>query len=94
MSATFDTVQAALLDNADWQSDNSLSKAKLFVAAAKQFFILSPNSSQSPGGFSMSINAMQIKQLHDEAASFIASANAAANGGASIEILGACHGFR
>jgi hypothetical protein len=92
--ATIDTVYMALLDNADWQSDNSIAKAKLFVTAAKQFFILSPARSESPGGFGMTMSIIQIKQLHDEAASFIASNALAANGGASISILGARHGFR
>lgn len=92
--ATIDTVYTALLDNADWQSDNSIVKAKAFVTAAKQFFILSPAQSASPGGFSISMSVQQIKQLHDEAASFIASNGSAANGGSSISIMGAKHGFR
>lgn len=92
--ATIDTVYTALLDNADWQSDNSIVKAKAFVTAAKQFFILSPAQSASPGGFSMSMSVQQIKQLHDEAASFVASNASAANGGSSISIMGAKHGFR
>ena len=92
--ATIDTVYTALLDNADWQSDNSIVKAKAFVTAAKKFFILSPAQSASPGGFSMSMSVQQIKQLHDEAASFVASNASSANGGSSISIMGAKHGFR
>lgn len=92
--ATIDTVYTALLDNADWQSDNSIVKAKAFVTAAKQFFILSPAQSASPGGFSMAMSVQQIKQLHDEAASFLVSNASSTNGGASVSIMGAKHGYR
>lgn len=94
MANSIDDIIAALLDNADWQSDNNIAKAKLFVAAAKKFFILSPQSSTSPGGFQMSMSVQQIKQLHDEASSFIVSNSESASGGASVTIMGARHGFR
>lgn len=91
------TIQSAYDDytaNVDWQSDNSVAKAKAFVIACKLLIALLPAQSASPGGFSMTMSVQQIKQLHDEAASFVASNASSANGGSSVSIMGAKHGFR
>lgn len=94
MAVEIDAVIEALVDNADWQETNSVAKARLFVTAAKRFLILSPQSSQQPGGFQMTMSVQQIKQMLDEASSFVTSQGSANDGGASVRILGVRHGFR
>lgn len=72
MAATIDEVIDALLDNADFEENNSVSKASLFVTAAKRFFILTPQN-QSDQGSSMAISAAQIENLMLRAQSFVAA---------------------
>lgn len=72
MAVTIDEVIDALLDNADFEENNSVSKASLFVTAAKRFFILTPQN-QSDQGSSMAISAAQIENLMLRAQSFVAA---------------------
>ena len=57
MTATLDTAKAAYLDNADYDSDGSVAKAKLFRTACRQLIVLLPSSaSRGAGGNSQSFN--------------------------------------
>lgn len=78
MSVTLSDVQTALLDNADFEEDGSLAKAKAFQTAAKQWFILVPNSTSKEGA-SMSMHSQQIENLLKRANAYIAANDTANN---------------
>jgi hypothetical protein len=88
---TIDEVIDALLDNADFEAAQSVSKAASFVTAATQYFILTPQS-QSDQGSSMAISATQIENLLNRARAFV-SANRT-NSGSAVRFLSVSGGFR
>jgi hypothetical protein len=88
---TIDEVIDTLLDNADFESAQSVSKAASFVTAATQYFILTPQS-QSDQGSSMAISATQIENLLNRARAFV-SANRT-NSGSAVRFLSVSGGFR
>jgi hypothetical protein len=90
MAATIDQVIDALLDNADFEAVNSVSKANAFVTAAVRYFILVP-SSQSDQGSSMAISTATVENLLTRARLFVA-ANRTPSG--SVRFLGVGGGFR
>lgn len=94
MATEIDAVIDTILENAGYAEELSLAKAKLFATALRKFLILHPAQSTSPGGYTTTLSVVQAKQMLDEATSFITSNQNAANGGSSISILGARHGFR
>jgi hypothetical protein len=69
---TIDEVIDTLLENADFEGAQSVSKATAFVTAATQYFILTPQS-QSDQGSSMAISATQIENLLNRARAFVAA---------------------
>lgn len=90
MAATIDEVIDALLDNADFEASNSVSKAQLFITAATRYFILVP-SSQSDQGSSMAISTATIENLLNRARIFVA-ANRTPSG--AVRFLSVSGGFR
>lgn len=90
MAATIDDVIDALLDNADFEEANSVSKAQTFATAAKRFFILSPLSSSDQGS-SMAISATQIENLLNRALTFIAAKRTDPS---TVRFLSVSEGFR
>lgn len=66
-------VITTLLENADFEENSSIEKAKLFITAAKQFLILSPSSQSSQGG-AMSIDTAAIKDQLATAQQFVNAA--------------------
>lgn len=60
MARTIDEIITAMQDNADFEEVGSLTKARAFVTAAREYLILAPNSSADQGS-SMTINAAQIE---------------------------------
>jgi hypothetical protein len=90
MAATIDEVIDALLDNADFEAAQSVSKANLFVSAAVRYFILTPQS-QSDQGSSMAISVAQIENLMNRARNFI-SANQTPS--SAVRFLSVSGGFR
>jgi len=90
MAATIDQVIDALLDNADFEAVNSVSKANAFVTAAVRYFILVP-SSQSDQGSAMAISPATIENLLTRARLFVA-ANRTPSGG--VRFLSVGGGFR
>lgn len=91
MAIELDAIVDTLLDNASWKEEASLTKAKAFATAARQYLLVSPAQSSQPGGFSISLSVDQIKSLLDEASAFVVASQQASNG---VQILGAAHGFR
>jgi len=67
---TIDTVEQALLDNADYDTTGSVTKARLFVTAARQWLILSPQSSSNQSS-SMSWDTATISSMLEAANNFI-----------------------
>jgi hypothetical protein len=90
MPATIDEVIDTLLDNADFEEADSVSKAQTFATAAKRFFILTP-SSQSDQGSSMAISATQIENLLNRALTYIAANRTSPS---TVRFLSVSEGFR
>ena len=90
MAATIDEVIDTLLDNADFEEADSVSKAQVFATAAKRFFILTP-SSQSDQGSSMAISATQIENLLNRALTYIAANRTSPS---TVRFLSVSEGFR
>lgn len=89
MAAQVDEVLDDLLDNADFEEEDSLEKARKFVTAAKRFLILSPQT-QADQGSSLTMSVQQIENMLRRAQEFVRSA--AATG--SVRFLSASEGFR
>lgn len=86
---TLEDVQADLLEYADFEETNSVSRAQLFATAAMRWTILKPDSG-SADGVSSTLNKQAIIDLMHRAKHMIASAN---NGGA-VQFLGVANDFR
>lgn len=92
MPATLDEVIDDLLDNADFEETQSLTKAKAFVTAAKRYLILAPASSSDQGS-SLSINASQVHDMLRRAQAYVA-ASASSSTGSSVRYIGFSSGSR
>ena len=75
---TVEQIEQTLLDNADFEEADSVTKAKAFVTAAKRWLILRPNSASHQGN-SLSLNVGQVESMMIRAQDFI-SANAVNSG--------------
>lgn len=62
----------SLIENADFEEVQSVSKAKAFATAAKRWLILAP-STASKEGASLSMNAQEVADLMRRAQAFIAA---------------------
>lgn len=93
MAVSIDTVIDALLDNADFEASNSVSKARAFITAANQFFILTP-ASQSDQGSSLSMGLAEIRNLLVAARSFVAQASTDSADTSRVRFLSARQGWR
>lgn len=69
---TVEQIEQALLDNADFEEANSVTKAKAFITAGKRWLILRPASASSQGN-SLSLNAGQVQSMVTRAQEFIAA---------------------
>lgn len=90
MAATIDEVIDTLLDNADFEAAQSVSKAQSLVTAAVRYFILVPQS-QSDQGSSMAISTTTVENLMKRAQAFVA-ANRTPVG--AVRFLSVTEGFR
>ena len=86
LSPNIETITQALLDNADFESSRSLTKAKLFVTAATQWLIFAPQETEDQHS-RMKMNNSQIEKLLARAQEFVAT-NDSSNGG-SVSFLSA-----
>lgn len=82
------TVEQTLLDNADYDVTSSVTKARAFVTAARQWLILSPQSSSNQSS-SMSWDTATIRDMMAGANSFIAI-----NAASSVRNLSVGSGWR
>jgi len=75
MTTTLATARAAYLDNADYDADGSVSKAKLFRTACRQLLALLPSDSSMAGGFSsnVSFRVEEISRQLSSVQAFIAN---------------------
>ena len=93
MAATNDEVIDALLNNADFEASNSVAKARAFVTAANQFFILTP-ASQSDQGSSLSMGHAEMRNLLTAARAFINQADTNSAATSRVRFLSARTGWR
>lgn len=85
MSVSITTAETNLLDNAGYEANNSLSEAKAFATAAKQWLILRPGSVSNESS-SLTLNTAQVQQMLNDALAFI-RANNTASGTSRVKFL-------
>lgn len=78
MAATYTQAVEAYLDNADFEEDASLSKAKAFVTACVQLAVLLPSSASFQGS-AQSFDMASIKAAQTRALDWIQAYEATAN---------------
>lgn len=61
--ATLATAQAAYLDNADYDEDTSVAKAKAFRTACRQLFVLLPTSAMRGAGGNQQTFGFHIEEV-------------------------------
>ena len=93
MAATLDEILDALLDNAGFEENDSLSEAHAFITAAKRYLILSP-ASQGDQGSSMSMNSSQVENLLSRAQAFVAAKSQSSAQNSSVRFLCVGASFR
>lgn len=93
MAATIDEVIDALLDNADFEESDSLTKARTFITAANRYFILTP-ANQADQGSSMAMGLTQIQALLNRATAFVKNSAATSVQNSSVRFLSVSEGFR
>lgn len=89
---TIESVEQTLLDNADFEENASVAKAKAFVSAAKRWLILSPESSSNQSS-SMSWSKQIVVDLMRRAEAFVV-ANDTSNTGGRVRFLSVNSDFR
>jgi hypothetical protein len=87
-------IEADLLDYADFEEVASVSRAKLFITAAKRWLILRADSASNQSS-SMTIGKSFVESMMKRAQDYVA-ANATTGGGGSgrVRFLGAGLNFR
>ena len=85
MADSIATIETAVIDNADYESDNSLAKAKLFASACKRWLVLRPGSVSNESS-SLSLNVAQVQAMLNDALAFI-RANNTASGTSRVKFL-------
>lgn len=91
---TLETVEADLLEYADFEEVASVSRAKLFVTAANRFVILAPTS-ESNQSSAMSIDMEGVKETKRRALAFIrANADTSSGAQSGVNFLSVNHTFR
>lgn len=63
MAVTLATAQAAYLDNADYDEDNSVAKAKAFRTACRQLIILLPSSGMRGAGGNQQTFGFRVEEI-------------------------------
>lgn len=91
MPATPDQNLDVLLDNADFEEQDSLSKAQRFVSAAKRYLLQTPQA-QSEQGASLTMNLAEVRALMQRAQQFIDIKKRQTSG--AVRFLSAAEGFR
>lgn len=93
MSApTIDEIIDDVLDNADFEEESSVSRARAFITAAKRYMLISPQS-QTDQGSSMTMSVAQIESMVRRAQQFVdVKSTAAAT--SQVRFLSASEGFR
>ena len=90
---TIDEVIDALLDNADFEASDSVTKARLFITAANRFLIMTP-ASQSDKGSSLSMGLAEIRNLLTAARAFVNQADTNSAATTRVRFLSAREGWR
>jgi hypothetical protein len=89
---TLDEVITSLVDNADFEEANSVSKARSFHTAAIRYFILAPKEARDSEGHSQAMSPEFVQQMQERAVSFIAINSTTASG--AVRFLGPGSDFR
>ena len=69
---TLEEIQDAVIENASFEEDGSVAKAKLFSAAARRWLIIVPQSTAHLGN-SMTLNVQYVNQMLNRALDYIQS---------------------
>ncbi len=87
-------IEADLLDYADFEEVASVSRAKLFITAAKRWLILRAESASNQSS-SLSIGKTFVESMMKRAQDYVAANAATANGGrGGVRFLGVGRSFR
>lgn len=92
MAITLDDITDDLLENASFEEDASVTKAKAFVTAAKRFLLLSPQS-QSDQGSSLTMGLEQVEGLLKRAQQYVKEQQSANASNSRVRFLSAREGF-
>lgn len=94
MALVIADIEADLLEYADFEEVGSVSRARLFITAAKRWLILRPESASNQSS-SMSMSKSVVADLLQRAQNYV-SANASTTSGASggVRFLGVGGSFR
>jgi len=93
MSYTNDTVEAALLENADYEEQGSIAKAKAFVTAATRWQILQPQSASNQSS-SLSLDKAWVEAEKARARRYISVSESASGDNPSVRFLSPNNNFR
>jgi len=93
MSNTLDEILNDCLDNADFEEQNSVVKAKRFVTAATKYLLLTP-AQQSTEGTSLTMSVHQIENLLVRARDYIQAKDTSGNTGVGTRFLSGRNDFR
>jgi len=87
------TVEDDLLEYSDFEETDSVSRAKLFITAAKRWIILAAASASNQGS-SLTRSKAEVMQMLARANSFVAAKDTAAAGQSRVRFLSVNQGFR
>jgi hypothetical protein len=93
MPLSIDDVLDAYIENADYQEQASVAKARKLVTAATRYLAMAPQS-QSDQGSSLTISVDAIQAEKRRAESFIKQNAAATSANSRVRFLSAGYGFR
>ena len=86
-------IENDLLEYADFEEQDSVSRAKLFITAAKRWTILAAASASNQGS-SLSRSKAEVMQMLARAQSFVAAKDTANAGASRVRFLSINQGFR
>lgn len=90
---TLETVEADLLEYADFEQVASVSRAKLFITAASRWLILAPQSSSNQSS-SLTFDTDAVKELRRRAQDYVTTQATTNSASDSVRYLSVCEDFR
>ncbi len=93
MPISIDDALDTLIENADFEEAESVSRAKTFVTAAKRYLILAPQA-QSDQGSSLTLSVDQIHSMLKRAQLYVRQQQTTTASNTRVRFLSAGEGFR